>query len=139
MGVLFLSYSDLEFHDALEISGPVMGTIIPGGFTCSGNETSLLSCSGSEVLPQVCTPNSGVRCFANRAMGEMCDDGDVRLVGFSATSTRGRVEFCYRRQWGTVCDNGWGDAEAAVMCRQLGIQGKNCACQCERLCSMVFL
>ena len=47
-----------------------------------------------------------------------CEHGDVRLV--TGTSRyEGRVEFCYGYQWGTICDEDWGDEEARVVCAQL--------------------
>ena len=47
-----------------------------------------------------------------------CVDGTVQLVD-GISQENGRVEFCYKGVWGTVCDNSWDDSNAAVVCRQL--------------------
>ena len=51
-----------------------------------------------------------------------CSNGDVRLVNGS-TSSEGRVEICYNGVWGSVCDSGWNDQDAAIVCLQLNFQG----------------
>ena len=52
----------------------------------------------------------------------ICTNGDVHLVG-GTTPLNGRVEVCYNNQWGGVCSpsrSQWGQAQATVVCRQLG-------------------
>lgn len=61
----------------------------------------------------------------------VCTHGDLRLVD-GTTFMEGRLEVCLNGAWGTVCNRGWDDMEATVVCRQLGYvsAGMNIACYC---------
>ena len=51
--------------------------------------------------------------------GENCTYGALRLAGGS-DKYEGRVEICINDAWGTVCDDFWGNVDAAIVCQQLG-------------------
>ncbi len=52
-----------------------------------------------------------------------CVEGSVELRGGSVSS-EGTVQLCQNGVWGTVCDDHWGTQDAAVVCRQLGLNAQ---------------
>ena len=50
-----------------------------------------------------------------------CTDGEIRLSDGS-NPLEGRLEICYNHAWGTVCDTGFSQNDADVVCRQLNDQ-----------------
>ena len=57
--------------------------------------------------------------------------GDIRLEG-GGNILEGRVEiFTEDSLWATVCDDGWGEEDATVVCRQLGFPTEGRAGQRE--------
>ena len=65
---------------------------------------------------------------------DLCSDGAVRITG-GRNPRMGRVEVCINRTWGTVCDESWEDADAAVVCRQNGYSphGMKTIYPCEKI------
>ena len=50
----------------------------------------------------------------------------IRLVDGNSTG-EGRVEIFNENSWATVCDDGWDDIDASVVCRQLGLNSSGLA------------
>ena len=48
-----------------------------------------------------------------------CLYGQLRLVNGPRPNV-GRLEICIEGNWGTICDDDWSEANAQVVCRQLG-------------------
>lgn len=48
----------------------------------------------------------------------MAENGGLRLVG-GTTLYEGRIETFQNGEWGTICDDGWDDKDATVVCRAL--------------------
>ncbi|XP_030060746.1 neurotrypsin-like [Microcaecilia unicolor] len=97
--------------------GQGSGPILLDEVACSGNELSLDQCIKSNWGDHNCDhiEDAGVSC-------NPFTEGTVRLSGGRSPS-EGRVEVYYSGDWGTVCDDGWTDLSAQVVCRQLGFSG----------------
>ncbi|NXC13036.1 NETR protein, partial [Corythaeola cristata] len=108
--------------------GQGSGPILLDEVECSGNELSLDQCKKSDWGQQNCDhiEDAGVSCdpFTGTDL-QLCASqlwsGTVRLAGGRSPS-EGRVEVYYNGDWGTVCDDGWTDLGAQVVCRQLGFR-----------------
>ncbi|NWX41056.1 NETR protein, partial [Steatornis caripensis] len=115
--------------------GQGSGPILLDEVECSGNELSLDQCKKSDWGQQNCDhiEDAGVSCdpftgtdiqlYASQMWPVLLPYyiGTIRLAG-GRSPREGRVEVYYNGDWGTVCDDGWTDLGAQVVCRQLGFR-----------------
>ncbi|XP_043092908.1 deleted in malignant brain tumors 1 protein-like [Puntigrus tetrazona] len=78
---------------------------------CRGDESEIHLCPTSPSHDNNCSKYINVRMECAGAMNVRLVDGHSRCAG--------RVEVLHRGRWGTVCDEDWDMADAAVVCREL--------------------
>lgn len=113
--------------------GEGVGLILLDDVHCDGSETSVLDCPHGIWGRTDCSHSEdvAVRCRGRSTEQETNEvpviapsTGPlVRLVG-GGSRTEGRVEVYLHGDWGGICDSGWNDLNAAVVCRQLGHSGR---------------
>ncbi|XP_014649416.1 PREDICTED: scavenger receptor cysteine-rich type 1 protein M160 [Ceratotherium simum simum] len=90
------------------------GTIWLDDVSCSGDESFLWDCRHSGRV--------NYNCIHQKDVAVICSDGadlDLRLVDGSSNCS-GRIEVRIHGQWWTICDYGWNNKQATVVCKQLG-------------------
>ncbi|CAG2240873.1 Antigen WC1.1,Scavenger receptor cysteine-rich domain superfamily protein,Neurotrypsin,Scavenger receptor cysteine-rich type 1 protein M160,Scavenger receptor cysteine-rich type 1 protein M130,Deleted in malignant brain tumors 1 protein [Mytilus edulis] len=93
--------------------GEGYGSIVLDDLNCIGTETDIFDCQSGGLFQHNCahSEDAGVVCQE--------DFMEVRLVDGN-NSLEGRVEIYVNGIWGTICDDGFGDEEASVICGMLG-------------------
>ncbi|XP_048254124.1 deleted in malignant brain tumors 1 protein-like [Haliotis rufescens] len=82
-----------------------------------------LNCNGTESSLKRCSHNGwGTHnCGHHEDVGILCDENEV-TVKLTPGHTKGLLQVYHSGRWGTVCDDGFGQVEASVVCRALGYQ-----------------
>jgi len=122
----------LPWTDAYQYDSNGEGSILLDNVECNGSETGIEycnhnawgdhNCGHSEDVGIVCEGTMGTDNTAQSTSDGTITSGDFRLiVDPSLGEFAGRVEYFYDRQWGTMCDDGFTDQGAQVLCRSLGL------------------
>ncbi|XP_073459288.1 neurotrypsin [Aquarana catesbeiana] len=91
---------------------------------CTGKESTLTQCSKKDWGKHDCSHQEDVyiTCNPETDQHRPLPGPPLRLMD-GETKKEGRVEIYLNGQWGTICDDGWTDKDASVVCRQLGYKG----------------
>uniref|UniRef100_A0A8C7B0H0 Neurotrypsin n=1 Tax=Neovison vison TaxID=452646 RepID=A0A8C7B0H0_NEOVI len=92
--------------------------------SCSGKESGLVQCSRRQWGRHDCSHREdvGITCYPGGNGYRLSLGFPIRLMD-GENKKEGRVELFINGQWGTICDDGWTDKDATVICRQLGYKG----------------
>ncbi|XP_041372563.1 deleted in malignant brain tumors 1 protein-like [Gigantopelta aegis] len=97
--------------------GQGSGPVFFQSLSCMSSESSILDCRVN--------PSGNKNCSHSEDSGVICQTGHIdksaiRLVN-GPSEHEGRVEIFHNGQWGSICDDGFNDKEAWVVCRNLGL------------------
>eukprot|EP00058_Branchiostoma_floridae_P007724 XP_002593212.1 hypothetical protein BRAFLDRAFT_120140 [Branchiostoma floridae] len=91
--------------------GEGTGKIWLSDVKCSGDESAIRQCGHADWGVNSCLHAQDISVDCKQEIEVRLADGDTNY---------GRVEVKYDGQWGTICDDDFGESEARVICRQLG-------------------
>ncbi|KAK3589457.1 hypothetical protein CHS0354_030578 [Potamilus streckersoni] len=110
------------------VYGTGEGSILLDDLKCQGTEKSLVECINFKPGDNNCIheEDAGVICepllMSTNATIPPTSAIQIRLVNGPSPS-EGRIEIFKDGMWGTVCDDGWDNNDAKVICRMLNYLG----------------
>jgi len=99
--------------------GEGTGPILLDSVECNGDESSIDQCSHAGWETHDCSHYEDASVICDQGSGGYGGGAtNIRLANGDEYS--GRVEIEHNGEWGTICDDGWDDVDATVLCQSLG-------------------